>query len=268
MNGEQIRAAREAAGLTQQELGDLVGSSLRTVGNWERGVTNPRSKAAAIRRVLGDHLDRFAEKHPVRVQSSTDASARVEVDDAGLSVYLGMSSTPVADGVSKIEVRYWPGPGRGINPVDMLHVATHAHREAQNATFAHAEGGGADEQRDAAANQTGAGDLDNNPENVVALKREVTADDIVQRYLDRSDGDAGEAQGLLGHDGAKGADVSEKVWTEALGLLERIRDKQRGAAEPGQQAARGSSQPPLADEERRRQDEDAEGGDDEPKGED
>lgn len=87
------------------------------------------------------------------------------------------------------------------------------------------------------------------------------ADDIVQRYLGLADGDAGEAQGLLGHDGAKGADVPEKVWTEALGLLERIRDEQRGAAEPGQRAARGSSQPPLADEERRRQDEDAERGD-------
>lgn len=118
-----------------------------------------------------------------------------------------------------------------------------------------------------AANQTGAGDLDNNPENVVTLRPEPTADDVVQRYLDLADGDAGEAGGLLSHDGPKGAQVPEGVWEAALGELGRLRDVERGPAEPGQQAARGSSQPPLADEERRRQDEDAESGDDEPEGE-
>ena len=51
----QIRAARERAGLTQQELADLVGANRDSVGNWEKGV-NPRNKLGKLLEVLGlDH---------------------------------------------------------------------------------------------------------------------------------------------------------------------------------------------------------------------
>jgi transcriptional regulator with XRE-family HTH domain len=52
MHGDEIRDLREAAGLTQQELGAKVGVSLRTIGNWERGETVPRNKLGRLRRVL------------------------------------------------------------------------------------------------------------------------------------------------------------------------------------------------------------------------
>lgn len=51
--GDDIRSARERAHLTQQELGEAVGVSLRTIGNWERGESVPRSRMAALIEVLG-----------------------------------------------------------------------------------------------------------------------------------------------------------------------------------------------------------------------
>lgn len=53
LTGEQIRAARERAHLSQQELANRLGVSMRTVGNWERGETVPRNRMAAIYEVLG-----------------------------------------------------------------------------------------------------------------------------------------------------------------------------------------------------------------------
>jgi transcriptional regulator with XRE-family HTH domain len=48
-----IRAGRERKRMSQQELADRVGVSLRTVGNWERGETVPVARWA----VLADVLD-------------------------------------------------------------------------------------------------------------------------------------------------------------------------------------------------------------------
>ena len=53
ITGEQIRAARELARMTQQQLADDVGVSLRTVSSWERGESVPRNRASAIAEVLG-----------------------------------------------------------------------------------------------------------------------------------------------------------------------------------------------------------------------
>lgn len=52
--GEQIRTARELAGLSQSELGRQIGVSLRTIGNWERGATIPQSSNARLRYALRD----------------------------------------------------------------------------------------------------------------------------------------------------------------------------------------------------------------------
>lgn len=53
ITGEAIKEARERLQLTQQELADELGVSLRTVGSWERGESVPRSRMGAIRVVLG-----------------------------------------------------------------------------------------------------------------------------------------------------------------------------------------------------------------------
>jgi len=52
---DQLRDARKAAGYTQAELAKLVGVSMRTVGNWERGDT-PITELAKLRSALGGHL--------------------------------------------------------------------------------------------------------------------------------------------------------------------------------------------------------------------
>jgi len=52
ITGEQIKEQRERRHLTQQELADELGVSLRTVGSWERGESVPRSRMGAIREVL------------------------------------------------------------------------------------------------------------------------------------------------------------------------------------------------------------------------
>lgn len=54
MSGSQIKAARERAQLTQQQLAERLGVGLRTVGNWERGETVPKNRMAAIEALLGE----------------------------------------------------------------------------------------------------------------------------------------------------------------------------------------------------------------------
>lgn len=52
ISGEAIKEAREARRMTQQELADAVGVSLRTVGSWERGESIPRNRLGAVREAL------------------------------------------------------------------------------------------------------------------------------------------------------------------------------------------------------------------------
>lgn len=56
MDGNQIKEARERAGMTQADLGKAVGVSMRTIGNWERGESVPRNRSAKIEEVLRPHL--------------------------------------------------------------------------------------------------------------------------------------------------------------------------------------------------------------------
>jgi DNA-binding transcriptional regulator YiaG len=50
---DEIKAGRERKMMTQQELADAVGVSLRTVSSWERGESVPRNRMAVIAEVLG-----------------------------------------------------------------------------------------------------------------------------------------------------------------------------------------------------------------------
>lgn len=65
ISGEQIRAARERARMSQQELAKKVGVSLRTVGNWERGESIPRNREHALRQVLQDLDESQALRSPL-----------------------------------------------------------------------------------------------------------------------------------------------------------------------------------------------------------
>lgn len=53
ISADDIRTGRERKMMTQQELADEVGVSLRTVSSWERGESVPRNRAAVIAEVLG-----------------------------------------------------------------------------------------------------------------------------------------------------------------------------------------------------------------------
>jgi len=74
LHGEGVRQARERAQLTQEQLAKLLGVSARTIGNWERGETVPRNRAAAVQAALG--LDE--EEGPLLRQAS-DAELLAEV---------------------------------------------------------------------------------------------------------------------------------------------------------------------------------------------
>lgn len=48
INAEDIKAGRERRRLTQAELADELGVSMRTIGSWERGESIPRNRVAAL----------------------------------------------------------------------------------------------------------------------------------------------------------------------------------------------------------------------------
>lgn len=66
--GDYIRQARERRGMTQGELAQAVGVSMRTVGNWERGQAVPRSSLTRVEDLLGP-LDEAAGALPPAAQS-------------------------------------------------------------------------------------------------------------------------------------------------------------------------------------------------------
>jgi transcriptional regulator with XRE-family HTH domain len=78
ISGEQIRTARDAAGMTQQELATQLGVTQRTVGNWERGENIPRNREPLLRRILAAHLEGGAPPSPM-LERATDMELLAEV---------------------------------------------------------------------------------------------------------------------------------------------------------------------------------------------
>lgn len=72
--GRRIRRHREARRLSQQELADALGVSLRSVGNWERGKTHPQSSLGAIEALFGVDLESPAPAELDPVLAAIDAS--------------------------------------------------------------------------------------------------------------------------------------------------------------------------------------------------
>jgi transcriptional regulator with XRE-family HTH domain len=59
INASQIREARAANRMTQEELARFLGVSARTVSNWERGSTVPRNRGTlnSLVRLLSERTD-------------------------------------------------------------------------------------------------------------------------------------------------------------------------------------------------------------------
>lgn len=62
LTGDQLFQARTSAGMTQQQLANTLGVSLRSVGNWERAEQVPRSAEAKVWKLLGNYL--LEDQHP------------------------------------------------------------------------------------------------------------------------------------------------------------------------------------------------------------
>lgn len=57
--GMRIRRARERARLSQPELAQAVGASVRAVGDWENDRRKPRNRLGALEEVLGVSLGSY-----------------------------------------------------------------------------------------------------------------------------------------------------------------------------------------------------------------
>lgn len=95
MTGDEIRRARERAGLTQEQLGRIVGVSLRTIGNWERGATPISARQQArLQSALG--LDAESEKG-VPLSEVSDVELLAEIARRFARAHQTTSTGPVAE---------------------------------------------------------------------------------------------------------------------------------------------------------------------------
>lgn len=74
--GEILRDLRERKGWTQEHVADLIGTTARTVGNWERGETSPRNKLGALSEVYGPDLRVISTGQVFEVKNSGDPVER------------------------------------------------------------------------------------------------------------------------------------------------------------------------------------------------
>lgn len=76
ITGQEIRAARKRAGLSQEKLAQLVGVSQRSIGGWERGESSPGVAEGRLLAVLRDYLDEAGEQ-PLRAVSDVELLAEI-----------------------------------------------------------------------------------------------------------------------------------------------------------------------------------------------
>lgn len=91
ITGDEIRAARERAGLTQEQLAQRLRVSMRTVGNWERGATVPLNRLAALREFLRPERE---EDEP-GLRSASDAELLAEIARRFARGKEGHDETPI-----------------------------------------------------------------------------------------------------------------------------------------------------------------------------
>lgn len=88
--GEKLRLARLMAGITQQELGELVAVSRRTIHQLEAGVKPPAEDLLALAEVLKVKSDFFLRNHKMMLSMSnaTFASAKQHQLDLQIEYWL------------------------------------------------------------------------------------------------------------------------------------------------------------------------------------
>ena len=97
--GRYIAARRRAAGLTQEQLGELLGISYKTVSRWERGVYMPdiemlealaKEFSVTVDEIIAgeDKIKADARDHADNVTvNADDATAKPDTDDAPQSAF-------------------------------------------------------------------------------------------------------------------------------------------------------------------------------------
>lgn len=118
MTGDEIRRARERAGLTQEQLGRLVGVSLRTIGNWERGATPISARQQArLQSALG--LDAESDKGvPLSEVSDVELLAEIARRFARAHQTTTSASRPVAE-PTPLRPHDIPPPAHGVAARDL-----------------------------------------------------------------------------------------------------------------------------------------------------
>lgn len=84
--GRYIAARRRAAGLTQEQLGELLGISYKTVSRWERGVYMPDIEMLeALAKAFSVTVDEIiAGEDKINAQSVVADNVTVNADDANV----------------------------------------------------------------------------------------------------------------------------------------------------------------------------------------
>lgn len=75
LTGDELREARERARLTQQQLADRIGKTLRSVGNWERAGQVPRGAETLVR----DEFPEWFGQPAAPLSSVSDAQLLAEI---------------------------------------------------------------------------------------------------------------------------------------------------------------------------------------------
>jgi transcriptional regulator with XRE-family HTH domain len=110
--GLRLRRARERARLTQRELAEAVGVDRKTVGNWESGLSSPRSSLGRLEAVLKQHgfsLD--TEPWPPRAGADAVIQMILEVLESAFSPAVQVQM--IKDIIDREYIRSEPPRGAG-----------------------------------------------------------------------------------------------------------------------------------------------------------
>ena len=81
LTGDEIRLRRQMASMTQADLARIVGVSVRSIGNYERGETVPRNKLPLIEEALAHPMASDLHEQPSSpaLGQATDAQLLAEI---------------------------------------------------------------------------------------------------------------------------------------------------------------------------------------------